>query len=186
MPFYASFWKRAAACLVDSIICGIISWVVSFAIGLAFAIGSMSTSEPDVMMSLVLNLVSFVLGVIIFVLYYAWPESSSWQASIGKKLFNLQVTDMYGQRISFWRAVGRNLGKYISGLILCIGYLMCFWTEKKQCLHDMMAGCLVIDQTPNEKQGCMVAVFVVYGVLLLIGIVGIVLAVALAAGAIQH
>ncbi len=57
---------------------------------------------------------------------------------------SLKVTDLDGKRISFLRATGRHFGKWISSLILLIGYFMNLWTEKRQTLHDMMAGCLVM------------------------------------------
>src|SRR6202035_5143373 len=77
-------------------------------------------------------------------LYYALLESSSWHATLGKMALRLQVTDLEGRRIGFGRASGRFFGKIISGMILYIGFLMAGFTEKKQALHDMMAGCLVI------------------------------------------
>ena len=56
----------------------------------------------------------------------------------------LQVTDLEGRRISFGRASGRFFGKIISAMILYIGFMMAGFTEKKQALHDMIAGTLVI------------------------------------------
>jgi uncharacterized RDD family membrane protein YckC len=77
-------------------------------------------------------------------LYYAIFESSSWQATLGKKALGLEVTDLAGNRISFGRATGRFFAKIISTLILFIGYIMAGFTEKKQALHDILAGTLVI------------------------------------------
>jgi len=54
------------------------------------------------------------------------------------------VTDLSGQRISFGRATGRHFSKIISKLTIYIGFMMAGWTEQKQALHDMMAGCLVM------------------------------------------
>jgi len=51
---------------------------------------------------------------------------------------------MNGNRISFARAKGRFFGKWLSGMIMNIGYLMVAFTEKKQALHDILAGCLVV------------------------------------------
>ena len=55
----------------------------------------------------------------------------------------LQVTDMDGNRISFMRATGRHFGKIISNMTILIGYIMAGFTERKQALHDIIAGCLV-------------------------------------------
>jgi len=58
---------------------------------------------------------------------------------------NVVVTDLQGNRISFARASGRFFAKLISGLIpFAIGYILAGITEKKQALHDMIAGCLVL------------------------------------------
>jgi uncharacterized RDD family membrane protein YckC len=77
-------------------------------------------------------------------LYYAIMESSSKQATLGKMACGIYVTNLQGKRIGFGQASGRYFGMIISTLTLFIGFLMCAWTEKKQCLHDMMAGCLVL------------------------------------------
>ena len=77
-------------------------------------------------------------------LYFAAFESSPWQATPGKKVLGLRVTDLEARRISFIRASGRYFGKIISSLLFGIGFLMAGFTEKKQALHDMLAGCLVL------------------------------------------
>jgi len=79
-------------------------------------------------------------------LYFAFMESSKWQGTVGKRALSLKVVDLDGKRISFGRATGRYFGKFLSG-ILYIGYLMIFWTKKKQGLHDMMANTLVIRES---------------------------------------
>jgi uncharacterized RDD family membrane protein YckC len=48
-----------------------------------------------------------------------------------------------GSPISFWRAVGRAAGQFLSSIFF-IGYIMAFFTKDKQALHDLMAGTLVI------------------------------------------
>ena len=76
-------------------------------------------------------------------LYEALMESSSHQATLGKMIFGLKVTDLEGNRISFARATGRHFAKYASAMILGIGFIMAGFTERKQALHDMLAGTLV-------------------------------------------
>lgn len=76
-------------------------------------------------------------------LYYTVFEASSWQATPGKRILRLYVADLNGQRVTFGRALLRNLARQISG-ILFIGYLVAGFTEKKQALHDIISGCLVL------------------------------------------
>jgi len=78
-------------------------------------------------------------------LYHALMESSEWQATLGKKVLGLVVTDMAGRRVSFGRATGRHFAKIITQHVPAfIGYIMAGFTERKQALHDMIAGCLVL------------------------------------------
>ena len=79
-------------------------------------------------------------------LYHTMMESSRHQATLGKMALGIKVTDLNGARISFARANGRFFGKWISSMIMNIGYLMAAFTEKKQALHDILAGCLVISK----------------------------------------
>lgn len=121
---YAGFWMRFGAILIDSIIVGIVNFIISMVLG----------------KGAVTSLVSLVIGW----LYFALLESSDKQGTVGKMALGIQVTDLNGERVSFGKATGRYFGKIISSLILCIGYIMAAFTEKKQALHDMMAGTLVV------------------------------------------
>jgi uncharacterized RDD family membrane protein YckC len=59
-------------------------------------------------------------------------------------VLGLKVTDVNDGKLDFIKALVRNLSKIISGMILLIGYIMAGFTEKKQALHDMIAGTLVV------------------------------------------
>jgi uncharacterized RDD family membrane protein YckC len=104
------------------------------------------------------NVLGTSVGIIFTWLYYALMESSSYQGTVGKMVLGIKVTDLNGNRIGFGRATGRHFGKIISGLILCVGYIMVAFTQKRQGLHDIMAGCLVVNRVPetsvseNEKR----------------------------------
>ncbi len=142
MQPYGGFWIRFVAYLIDSIVLGvggsIVGGILGALIGFAMASG-VASEEAGVVASVVSALVSIVVNW----LYYAFLESSQWQATLGKKVLGLVVTDMDGRRISFGRATGRYFAKFISSLILGFGYFMAGWTQRKQGLHDMIAGTLV-------------------------------------------
>jgi len=134
---YSGFWRRVAAFLIDSVILGVVGAILGIVLGVAMVSGGTDDTE-------VVELTGNVVGIFLGWLYYALMESSSKQATIGKMVMGIKVTDLEGNQISFARASGRHFGKIISSLILAIGYLMMLWTEKKQTLHDKMAGCLVV------------------------------------------
>jgi uncharacterized RDD family membrane protein YckC len=77
-------------------------------------------------------------------LYHIIMESSASQATYGKQILKIKVCDMEGERISFSRSAGRNFAKVFSAATFFIGYLICFFTKQQQCLHDMIAGTLVM------------------------------------------
>jgi Tfp pilus assembly major pilin PilA len=66
------------------------------------------------------------------------------QATPGKLLLRIHVTDLAGRRIGFGRATGRHFARILSSLIFYVGYLMAAFTWRRQALHDMLAGTLVV------------------------------------------
>ena len=138
---------------MDDIIICFLSFIFSlpFIVGIVFsALGMSKCSEfNDSTFLGIAGIVGSVFALILVNvaagwLYYSLMESSKTQATLGKMALSLKVTDLEGNKISFGRATGRYFGKIISGMIMMIGYILAGITEKKQALHDMMAGCLVI------------------------------------------
>jgi uncharacterized RDD family membrane protein YckC len=87
-----------------------------------------------------------ILEAAITVLYYSYMESSKYQATVGKMALGIKVVDVHGAAIAFPKAVLRNLSKYLSAIILYIGYLMIIFDDRKQGLHDKIADTLVVNQ----------------------------------------
>src|SRR5205085_3176505 len=128
---YGGFWIRLAAYILDVIILGIPIAILRFAL---------NPSDPSGHPVLV-----FVLTIVIEVAYFAGFWSSGLQATLGQRICGLRVVSAtdFG-KISFGRATGRFFAMILSGLIFCIGFLMIAFTERKQGLHDMIAGTYVI------------------------------------------
>lgn len=133
---YAGFWRRLIAWALDSVITVLAALLAGLALGAAAAVAGMSEAAVESLA----GLVAFA----IFVLYFPLLESSARRATPGKMALGLIVTGEGGGRVSFGRALGRNLAKVLSAFILGIGYLMAAFTERKQGLHDKLAGCLVV------------------------------------------
>ena len=134
---YAGFWLRVVASIVDGFVTGGIGLVLGFAMGIIIAM--MPENSRAGLLALT-QLIAIVIGIV----YFAGMESSASQATLGKMAVGIKVTDLNGERISFLNAVGRYLGKFVSAIILGIGFIMAGFTERKQALHDMMAGTLVV------------------------------------------
>jgi uncharacterized RDD family membrane protein YckC len=123
---YGGFWIRTLAALIDSLILGVAAFFLRPRLGE------------------IAPLITFVGNW----LYFSLMESSGSQATVGKVVCGLRVTDTQGQRISFGRATGRYFAKVLSALTLFIGYLMVGWTRQKRGLHDFIAGTLVVRALP--------------------------------------
>jgi uncharacterized RDD family membrane protein YckC len=151
---YAGFWIRLAAYFIDGVILGIpfglLVIILMFLLGGFGLMMRRNPVDPRAAAALAGPLIlGLLLGMLFFVglqwLYFAGMESSERQATFGKAAMSLRVGDLEGRRLSFAHATGRFFAKIVSGLIpLGIGYIMAGFTEKKQALHDMIAGTLVL------------------------------------------
>ena len=141
---YGGFWIRVVAAIIDAVIVRALAWPIGLLFGLGGLAGTFG-GFPHGAMGLHLLGGGAVAVVVVFGswLYEAFMLSSEYQATLGKMIFGMKVTDLNGSRISFARATGRHFAKWLSGMILLIGYIMVGFTERKQGLHDMLAGTLV-------------------------------------------
>lgn len=153
---YGGFWIRVVAYIIDRLIVGIafIPFWIIYGVRLVSQLQHMSPNGPEdfdpEQFVEIFHFVFLIAGFAIIVqwLYEALLTSSSWQATIGKRIFSLKVTDEAGNRISFGRASGRFFAKILSDLIFSIGFIMVAFTARKQGLHDMIAGTLVMQTQP--------------------------------------
>ncbi|TAL89091.1 MAG: RDD family protein [Rhodanobacter sp.] len=158
---YAGFWKRVAAYILDAIVLYIPNMLIMKALGGDAAQETMKQAvmaapgDMQVMVSAYEQFYStmgtaMIITTVLAWLYFAVLEGSPWQATLGKLALGIRVTDLHGQRISFPRALGRYPAKFLSVLIVGIGFLMVAWTRRKQGLHDMIAGTLVLNGRASE------------------------------------
>jgi uncharacterized RDD family membrane protein YckC len=156
---YAGFWPRVAAHILDNLIVSIpfaFVWVgfVAAVVGLGVFTQlahpqSPGPNAPTVAFvgTLVMLYFSLILGRFIAVwLYHAFLESGPHQSTWGKRVLGLKVTGVTGQRISFGHASGRYFSTLVTNMTMGIGYVMVAFTDRKQALHDMIAGTLVVKQ----------------------------------------
>jgi len=142
---YGGFWIRFLAALID----GIILWVVFMPFNLMFGVGMFGTHHsrmgPENLAALAaMGSLLALLKLLAGWFYEAYFTSSERQATPGKMALGLKVTDLQGRRISFANATGRYFAKWVSAIILMIGFIMAAFTERKQALHDMIASTLVV------------------------------------------
>lgn len=135
---YAGFLPRLGAAILDSVFLTLLTFVPGLAIGFG-AVMLLGPNEGEVVARGLGQLVGFVLGIA----YYVGLETSEKRGTWGKQIIGIQVTDMDGRRIGVGRATGRYFAKILSGCTI-VGWLLPLFTEKKQALHDLIAGTLVV------------------------------------------
>jgi uncharacterized RDD family membrane protein YckC len=139
---YGGFWIRVAAAVIDFIIVRVVVSPIKFIFG-GFGLAGMMSGVPRIPLLILGGGVTFIAMIFASWLYEAFMESSSYQATLGKMICALKVTDLNGNRISFERATVRYFAKWLSKITFGIGYLMVGFTERKQGLHDLLAETLV-------------------------------------------
>jgi uncharacterized RDD family membrane protein YckC len=156
---YAGFWRRFAAYAIDYVIV-LLGTAVLGAVATIAGLGDDSAR---------LSLAALV-G---YFLYCALLERSAWQATVGKRALGLKVTNAAGERIGFPRAAARFVAKLLSVLTLCLGFLLILVTQRRQALHDLIAGTVVTHDAKSPQRAwlvsaaaCVPVVFVVAGMAL--------------------
>jgi len=122
---YGGFWIRLVAALLDGVIFGVPLAIISV----------LSTLAGVATLYYVVYL-----GVIILTIYLDGTKGGT----PGKLILGLKIVNEKGDVIGIPSAILRYIGKIVSGLILCIGYIMIAFTDKKRGLHDMIANTYVI------------------------------------------
>jgi len=134
---FSGFWKRLTASLIDDFILWLL---LAAALSPIFMLSGGGT-EP------ILSVIGVLILIAVPWIYTAGFEASAKQATPGKLALGMEVTNLEGEQIGFGRATARYFGRIASATLFFVGYLMAGWTEKKQALHDKMAGCLVVDRS---------------------------------------
>jgi len=147
---YAGFLIRFVAAFLDGILITVVNYMITIPIYLIAGV-PLFGAEPDLsggaaeaFKVVAVMGITTIISIVLNWLYEAVLISSERQATFGKQAFGIRVTDLDGNRISFGRATGRHFAKWISMMTLLIGYLIQPITEKKQALHDIIAGTLVV------------------------------------------
>lgn len=126
---FASIGKRLVALIIDGIILSVVAYI--------FFDEGYSYTGPGLYNSLIQLVVAW--------LYFAIQDSSSHQATFGKRAMDIHISGPAGQKVDFKVASIRYFGKLLSSFILLIGYFMAMFSSEKQTLHDRLANTWVVE-----------------------------------------
>jgi uncharacterized RDD family membrane protein YckC len=150
---YAGFWKRFAAFWIDKVLLSVVILLIAYLLGIprehAWVYSGIKSIQEYVGRAALKPAYIYLFVIVSPWLYHALFESIK-KATPGKMLLGIEVVNLHGEKVTFWQATVRHFGKYISGLLLNIGFLMAAFTEKKQALHDILARTLVTLKLENE------------------------------------
>jgi uncharacterized RDD family membrane protein YckC/predicted RNA-binding Zn-ribbon protein involved in translation (DUF1610 family) len=138
---HAGFWLRVVAIIIDWFLITVLTVIV---VAIMILVGILPGDQPPGNAGQDEENAIILILVVLMWTYMTVMESSPLQGTLGKLALGLIVTDEFGQRISFGRAAGRNAARFLSDSTCSIGYIIAGFTERKQALHDLIAGCLVI------------------------------------------
>ena len=141
---YGSFSARALALSLDQFILFFVIMVLIFPVAIIAGVASL-IAWPFVFIILAPPVLPVT--TIIAWLYFALQESSRHQGTFGKRMCGLRVTDLQGNRVTFPRATLRFFSKFLSSMIMLMGWIMAAFTERHQALHDIIAETLVLKKT---------------------------------------
>jgi uncharacterized RDD family membrane protein YckC/RNA polymerase subunit RPABC4/transcription elongation factor Spt4 len=136
---YAGCTRRAAAHILDMLVILFAFYGLGFVIGLLspFLGGDAPADGPT------WHTVTYGLTIVCTWLYFAIFESSPRQATPGKVILGMRVTDEDGEGLTFFFATVRFFAKFLPGPLL-VGYLMALVTERRQAFHDKVVDSVVV------------------------------------------
>ncbi len=85
-------------------------------------------------------------------LYFSIQHSGKKQATVGQNAMGIKTLSLDGEKISFGQATGRFFGNLLNVLTFFIGYIMFFFDDKNQCLHDFLSGCIVVKEIGRQNK----------------------------------
>jgi uncharacterized RDD family membrane protein YckC len=142
---YAGFWIRVCALIMDSIILAVPLVTLGPLIYMA-----MEWLGPPGYVARRGEGLAQVTIIFYAWMYFAGMESSSYQATIGKQIVGVIVTDESGGALTFGRATMRLVCKFFSAVPLYLGFVVAAFSSQKQAVHDLIAGTLVV-YDPDRK-----------------------------------
>lgn len=133
---YAGFWRRLTSVLLDSVLLFFPAATMRVLVGLP-ALPDLLNATPTPPSAVAAEMLLDLLYVAVFV-------SSRRRATLGMQVMGLELTDLNGARIGFGRATLRWIAQILDLITLGIGYLIMLFTPRRQTLHDLVTGTVMV------------------------------------------
>lgn len=132
---YAGFWVRFLALLLDAVLLGIFTAVLTPVWG-----PQVTVTGTTFQVNAQTNAITTLVGLVYFTAFWSWRGQT-----VGMIPFNMQVVGVAdGKKIDVVRALLRYVGFVISIIPLFLGLIWAAFDSRKQGWHDKIAGTVVI------------------------------------------
>lgn len=143
---YAGFGQRLVAMIVDQVVVGAPSWVLSGAVQVLLEqrCGGRSCTASEVTAAYPLLAASIILPLLTWFFLVVRPTGRNGK-SIGCRVAGISVVDMTtGKPVGAWRVVGRQIVAVLSGCLCYAGYFAMLFSPKRQTWHDAATSVVVV------------------------------------------
>lgn len=143
--YYAGFWIRFCARLVDGVIFFLINGIMTLLQVVLMGGFQESVAGETSGMDTALSIIFMALFIGIDVAYGTY-FIGRYGATPGKMVLKLKVVRSDGAPVSYKRAAGRYFATWLSQLTLLIGFIMAAFDGQKRALHDHICDTRVVQQ----------------------------------------
>ena len=166
---YAGFWIRWVAVTVDGLILAVPIFILQIAL-----VALMSSPGSEASSAGTAGAIARLLGILVGWIYFSLMTYYK-GATLGKMMVGITVKSDDFQKLSFGRVLLREtIGKFVSTIILGIGYIIAGVTQRKQALHDKFAHSVVVYKDPSKSHTAGLVIGIILAAILpIIAILGI-------------
>jgi uncharacterized RDD family membrane protein YckC len=142
---YAGFWIRFVARVIDTIILGVVGFIINLPLQMALGLGATRVTDPTAAVPMILGTfgLSMAVNLILNACYEIYFLSSR-GATIGKLALGLKVIRADGGPLSVGQATGRYFAYLLNSFTLLIGFIIAGFDTEKRALHDRICDTRVI------------------------------------------
>ncbi|MFT3807869.1 RDD family protein [Arenimonas sp.] len=169
----AGFWKRYVAYFIDVMLVSFVVQILTTPVVLVLGFSDPKKIEAMVEQAVKpalasddalgamlllgqwlggLMLISTLAYALVAGAYFVYCEASPHQATLGKRLIGIKVTDAQGARPTRAQVLGRFFAAALSWATLNLGHALAAWTPERRAMHDYVAGTRVENVDPAQAR----------------------------------
>jgi len=148
--YAAGFWRRGAALAIDSLLVVLLLGVLALPLAL-FGFNGFAAFSTALEFSGLAGSPESWFGALLMAGYFAFWHSSKYAATPGKMLFGcVALNEKSHQTLALPQAIVREIARVIAAIPLGLSYWFQPFTARRQALHDMVAGSVVMRKSADS------------------------------------